>query len=59
MGRGEGVSDAMTPKQVTSWAVGIAAGLVAIGSGAKAFWNEVGWVTPSTQLGLVGRQRFS
>ena len=34
-------------KAQISWTLGIVAGLIAIGTGGKAFWNDWGWVTPS------------
>jgi hypothetical protein len=36
----------MNKTQVT-WVVGTIAALIAIGSGAKTFWRDFGWITPA------------
>lgn len=34
-------------KAQISWAVGIIGGLIAVGTGAKTFWYDWGWITPA------------
>jgi hypothetical protein len=34
-------------KTQLSWLVGIIGGLIAVGTGAKTFWNDFGWITPA------------
>ena len=46
MGPETRISDAMNKTQM-SWLIGIIGGLIAVGTGAKTFWNDWGWITPA------------
>jgi hypothetical protein len=46
MGPETRISDAMSKTQM-SWLIGIIGGLIAVGTGAKTFWNDWGWITPA------------